>query len=193
MSCICSKQNNVVKVVCIFRFSWRHSMHLHAIWRCESAIWYCVAWSNATSVSHGTGNEISEERSSKTRTRCSKVKDILQPTVSRPVHLAVRHPSGARNHWSSFLTIFLDSDLSGVPSLTRSRVYSFQFYLLSPPQSFLGLSPTGFMNIFFYFYFWDSPQPGGPGSCIYFPQEQGSPVIPPRIGYVAASTGEIYV
>jgi hypothetical protein len=24
------------------------------------------------------------------------------------------------------------------------------------------------------------PQPGGPGPCIYFPQEQGGPVIPPR-------------
>jgi hypothetical protein len=26
------------------------------------------------------------------------------------------------------------------------------------------------------------PQPGRPGSCIYFPQEKGSPVIPPGIG-----------
>jgi hypothetical protein len=30
-------------------------------------------------------------------------------------------------------------------------------------------------------------QTGGPGSCIYFPQEQGSPVIPPGIG-LARST-----
>jgi hypothetical protein len=29
------------------------------------------------------------------------------------------------------------------------------------------------------------PQPGGPGSCIYFPQEQGGPVIPSDIGYPA--------
>jgi hypothetical protein len=28
------------------------------------------------------------------------------------------------------------------------------------------------------------PQPGGPGSYIYFPQEQSSPVIPPGIGFV---------
>jgi hypothetical protein len=27
------------------------------------------------------------------------------------------------------------------------------------------------------------PQPGEPGSCIYFPQEQGVPVIPPVIGF----------
>jgi hypothetical protein len=28
------------------------------------------------------------------------------------------------------------------------------------------------------------PQPGGPGSCIYFFQEQGSPVMPPAIVFV---------
>jgi hypothetical protein len=27
------------------------------------------------------------------------------------------------------------------------------------------------------------PQPGGPGSRIYIPQEQGGPVIPPGIGF----------
>jgi hypothetical protein len=27
------------------------------------------------------------------------------------------------------------------------------------------------------------PQPGGPGSCIYIPQEQGGPVIPPGNGF----------
>jgi hypothetical protein len=31
--------------------------------------------------------------------------------------------------------------------------------------------------------FFRLPQPGGPGFCIYFPQEQGSPVIPPGIGF----------
>jgi hypothetical protein len=28
------------------------------------------------------------------------------------------------------------------------------------------------------------PQPGGPGSCIYIPQEQGGPVIPPGTGFL---------
>jgi hypothetical protein len=28
------------------------------------------------------------------------------------------------------------------------------------------------------------PEPGGPGSCIYFTREQGSPVIPPGIEFV---------
>jgi hypothetical protein len=31
----------------------------------------------------------------------------------------------------------------------------------------------------------------GPGSCIYFPQEQGSPVIPPGIG--AFSNNNVYI
>jgi hypothetical protein len=28
------------------------------------------------------------------------------------------------------------------------------------------------------------PQPGGPGPCIYIPQKQGGPVVPPGIGFV---------
>jgi hypothetical protein len=32
------------------------------------------------------------------------------------------------------------------------------------------------------------PQTGGPGSCIYFPQQQGSPFIPPDIGYLTLLT-----
>jgi hypothetical protein len=30
------------------------------------------------------------------------------------------------------------------------------------------------------------PQPGGPGPCIYIPQEQGGPVIPPGIWFTSA-------
>jgi hypothetical protein len=32
--------------------------------------------------------------------------------------------------------------------------------------------------------FFKLPQPGGPGSCIYFPQEQGSRIIPSGIGFL---------
>jgi hypothetical protein len=32
---------------------------------------------------------------------------------------------------------------------------------------------------------WDSPQPGGPGSRIYIPEEQGGPVIPPGTGFTS--------
>jgi hypothetical protein len=43
------------------------------------------------------------------------------------------------------------------------------------------------------------PQPGGPGSRIYIPQEQGGPVIPPGTGFpfcrllrLAATTVEVF-
>jgi hypothetical protein len=50
----------------------------------------------------------------------------------------------------------------GAPCLTKSRVCSFQF---------LPGITTELMSLFYCLYFWDSPKPGGPGSCIYFPQE----------------------
>jgi hypothetical protein len=28
------------------------------------------------------------------------------------------------------------------------------------------------------------PQPGGPGPCIYIPQDQGGPIIPPGAGFL---------
>jgi hypothetical protein len=31
------------------------------------------------------------------------------------------------------------------------------------------------------------PQPGGPSPCIYIPQEQGGPVIPPGTGFLSDS------
>jgi hypothetical protein len=33
------------------------------------------------------------------------------------------------------------------------------------------------------------PQPGGPGPGIYIPQEQGSPVIPPDVGFATRCSG----
>jgi hypothetical protein len=32
------------------------------------------------------------------------------------------------------------------------------------------------------------PQPGGPGPCIYIPQEQGGPIIPPGTGLLSLLT-----
>jgi hypothetical protein len=49
-------------------------------------------------------------------------------------------------------------------------------------QPFSGLSPTGLMSTFLFVSVFGTLQPGGPGSRIYFPQEQGSPVIPAGIG-----------
>jgi hypothetical protein len=64
----------------------------------------------------------------------------------------------------------------GASSLTRRRVCSFQFLLGIASADFLtSESHATFMVLCLFF---TLPHPGGPGSCIYFPQEQGSPIIP---------------
>jgi hypothetical protein len=35
------------------------------------------------------------------------------------------------------------------------------------------------------------PQPGGPGPCIYIPQEQGGPLIHPGIGFTEQFTSSL--
>jgi hypothetical protein len=115
-----------------------------------------------------------------------KVKVILLPTVSRPVCLGVKHPSGTRDQFFSFfLQLFLDGygivDV-GLPLWREVGFLVFSCRWASSAQPFPGLSPMGLMSIFYLLYFWN-PQPGGPGSCIYFPQEQGSPITPPVNGY----------
>jgi hypothetical protein len=72
----------------------------------------------------------------------------------------------------------------GAPSLARSQVYAFQFLRAIASTAFLRSESHGTNEPSLLSLFLRLPQPGGPGSCIYFPQEQGSPVIPPRIGLV---------
>jgi hypothetical protein len=67
----------------------------------------------------------------------------------------------------------------GSLSLTRSRVCSFQLLLGLASASFLRSEYHGTREHILLSLFFRLPQPGGPGSCIHFPQEEGSPVIPP--------------
>jgi hypothetical protein len=72
----------------------------------------------------------------------------------------------------------------GAPSLTRSRVCSFQFLLSIASAAFLWSESHGTREHILLSLFLRLPQPGAPCSCIYFPQEKSSPVIPPGIGFI---------
>jgi hypothetical protein len=111
----------------------------------------------------------------------------LRPTVSLAVCLGVRRPSGTFDQFFFLLEIpfkHLRVCYFVAPSLTRGRVYNLLYncFWASPEQSHLGRSPAELTAIFLLSHL-RLPQPGGPGSRIYIPQEQGSPVIPPGTGF----------
>jgi hypothetical protein len=70
------------------------------------------------------------------------------------------------------------------PSLTRGRVCNLQYncFWALTEQSLLGRSPAE-LNDHMLLSHLRLPKPGGPGSRIYSPQEQGGPVIPPGTGF----------
>jgi hypothetical protein len=67
----------------------------------------------------------------------------------------------------------------GAPSLTRSRVSSFHFLLGLASRIFLGSESHGTHEHIILSLFLRLHKPGGPGSSIYFYQDQDSAVIPP--------------
>jgi hypothetical protein len=66
----------------------------------------------------------------------------------------------------------------------RSRVCSFQFLLDIASAAFLRSESHGTYEHILLSLLSRLPQPAEPGSYIYFPQEQGSPVVSPSIGFV---------
>jgi hypothetical protein len=102
----------------------------------------------------------------------------LRPTVSRPVCVGVRHPFRTPDQFFVLLEISfrqLRVCYFVALSLTRGRVCSliYNCFWALPEQSLLGHILLSHLRL---------PQPGGPGPCIYIPQEQGGPVIPRALG-----------
>jgi hypothetical protein len=112
---------------------------------------------------------------------------ILQQTVSRPVCLGVRHPSGTCDQFFVLLEIsFRPLRVCNfvAPSLTRGWICNLLYncFWVLPEQSLLGRSSRRTHGHILLSHM-RLPQPEGPGPCMYIPQEQGGPVIPSGTGF----------
>jgi hypothetical protein len=112
-----------------------------------------------------------------------EVEVTLRPTVSRPVSLGVRPPFGTRDQFFFLLEIsFRQLRLCYfvAPSLTKGRVCNLLVQLLlGLARAVTLVSESRRTHGHILLSHLSLPPPGGPGSRIYIPQEQGSPVIPP--------------
>jgi hypothetical protein len=116
----------------------------------------------------------------------AEVEVNLRPTVSRPVCLGARRPSGTHDQSFSLLQISfrqLRVCYCLVPSLTRGRVCNLLVQLLLGLARAVTLgSKSRRTHCHILLFYLRLPQPGGPGPNTYIPQEQGGPAIPPGTG-----------
>jgi hypothetical protein len=123
----------------------------------------------------------------------------LRLTDSRLVCLGVGHPSGTPHQFFFLLEIFfklLRVCYFVAPSLTRRRVCNLLVQLLlglARAVSLVSKSRRTHGHILLSHL--RLPQPGGPGPCVYIPQEQGGLVIPLGSGvpFVASYDSQSYV
>jgi hypothetical protein len=175
----------------IFIFSFPLKLPLDS---CGCSLWredgspiysYCLASPTPFSLGYSSADwwpnfivrTLSLPRPIRLRLYIVEVEVKLRPTVSRPVCLGVRHPTGTRDQFFFLLEIFcrqLRVCYFVTPSLNRRRVCNLLLLLALSSAVPLGSESRVWV--------WDSPQPGGPGPRTYIPQEQGGPDIPPGTG-----------
>jgi hypothetical protein len=118
--------------------------------------------------------------------RTVKVEVNLRPTVSRPVCLGVRRPSGTYDQFFFLLEISfrqLRVCYFVAPSLTRGRVCNLLYncFWALPEQSLLGRSPAE-LKIIFYCLVWDSPNLEGQVPVFISPRNKVAQLYPRALG-----------
>jgi hypothetical protein len=100
-------------------------------------------------------------------------------SVGQSVLVSDTHLGPSTNFSHSLFDFFLQFRVCwcGTPSLTRSGVSIFQFLQGIANAAFLRSESHGTREHSLLSLFLRLTQPGGPGSCIYFHQKQGSPII----------------
>jgi hypothetical protein len=110
---------------------------------------------------------------------------ILSKSFGQSVLVSGTHLWPATNFSSSIFNYFwtVTDLLMWAPSLTRGRVSTFQSLLGITSAAFLMYDSYGTDEHISVSLFLRLHLTAEPGSCIYFPHEQGSPVIPRALGW----------
>jgi hypothetical protein len=107
------------------------------------------------------------------------VKVMLRPTVSRPVWLCDRHPCETQRPIFPLISLIIldSSEFVDVGRPLWREVGSVVLVFAVHRQ--WSFSQVWVPRDSWAYFIVSISQPGGPGSCIYIPQEQDNPVIPP--------------
>jgi hypothetical protein len=117
----------------------------------------------------------------------TEVEVVLRPTVSRPVCLGVRRPSGTCDQFFFLLEIFyrlLHVCYFVAPFLTRGRACNLLYncFWVLPEQFLLGRSPAQLTTIF-YCLIWDSPILEGQVPVFISPRNRVTQSYPRALGW----------